>query len=214
MNAAIEESRAAPLRRFLAGFALALMATSWPLWTPQHVFPQVPAFAGLGRLPDAWQWLCLAGVLAALIAALVAPRDSVLGPRSLLLFGLLMPVLMASDQHRWQPWAYQLVLTSLPLATLSAAESWPLLRLLTVSIYLYSGWSKCDVTFLDDLGQQFVARLMAVVHDPSLDQWSLEVRRAVAGALAIGELLIGGALLWGRTRRVGLWAAVASHLAL
>ena len=37
-------TRAALLRRALALFGLALVAATWRLWTPQHVFPQVPFF--------------------------------------------------------------------------------------------------------------------------------------------------------------------------
>ncbi len=156
------------------------------------MFPQVPVFRWIGGLPDGWQWLCLAGLIISLLVAVAAPRSSSSGAWSLLLVALLTLLLMASDQHRWQPWAYQFVLTALALATLRPNESWPLLRWLTISIYFYSGWSKCDVTFLDDQGQQFLAKLAGMLHQ-SLNEWSQDTRRAAAFGFVLGELLIGAA---------------------
>ena len=36
--------------------ALALVALTWPLWTPQVVYPQVPCFRWLTRAPAAFDW--------------------------------------------------------------------------------------------------------------------------------------------------------------
>ena len=34
---------------------VALVGVTWPLWTPEHAFPQVPAFAWLGRADEAFR---------------------------------------------------------------------------------------------------------------------------------------------------------------
>ena len=62
-------------------------------------------------------------------------------------------------------------------------------RWLTVSIYVYSGVSKCDVTFLDDIGRQFVARLVSALPGLDSDAWPLALRRAMAGSLAAKKRL-------------------------
>lgn len=211
--ATVAVSRAPCLRRALAAFALALFATTWRLWTPQDVFPQVPAFRWITGLPAAWQWVPLVALIGSLAAALVAPKSARLGRRSLLAFALAAVLLMAGDQHRWQPWAWQMLLTALALGALPPASSWRLLRWLTVSIYVYSAWSKCDITFLDTLGQQFL-RALAGPAAGWLDGWPLATRRVLAGGFVAAEFLLAAALLWPRSRRWGLAGAVASHVLL
>ncbi len=132
---------------------------------------------------------------------------------ALIAFVICLAVSAAGDQHRLQPWAYHLGLTALALATLTARDSWPLLRLLTVSIYAYSGWSKCDLTFVDTLGRQFAAVPAGWLHI-DFAAWPASQQQIAAALFPGVELLIALGLAWPRTRRAALWLAVASHALL
>ncbi|MBA3315309.1 MAG: hypothetical protein M3552_03775 [Planctomycetota bacterium] len=58
------------LRGWLAVSCLALVASTWKLWTPQTVFPQIPFLAALRTAPAWLDWLALALMLVALVAML------------------------------------------------------------------------------------------------------------------------------------------------
>lgn len=58
------------LRIWLSVSCLALFGSTWKLWTPQTVFPQIP-FLGALRTAPAWlDWIALAVMLVALVAML------------------------------------------------------------------------------------------------------------------------------------------------
>lgn len=59
----------------------------------------------------------------------------------LVLFATALSVLILIDQHRLQPWAWQLLLMSCVFATRSANAT-RLLMLLTISVYFWSAVSK------------------------------------------------------------------------
>ncbi len=111
------ETRVVVLRRFAAAFFLILMAATWPLWTPEHGFPQVPFARWLGRLPDSVQWLSLAAVVAAWLAALGAANSTRLAWPSALAAIVFTLVALGFDQHRAQAWAYQITLSLMALAS-------------------------------------------------------------------------------------------------
>jgi hypothetical protein len=205
--------RRAMVAKAAAAFTLILMAFTWRLWTPQHAFPQVPVCQGLLSLPDACQWACLTLLVASLLASLLLPARTRWADSATMLSALLLACLMAGDQHRWQPWAYHMLLTFVALARLGPEQSFKLLRWLSISIYVFSGWSKCDITFADTLGQQFWEVLLAPVHG-SLAGCSTQVQRGLAGVFPLAEFAIAAALAWPRSRRVGLGMAIASHLLL
>jgi hypothetical protein len=197
-----------------AAFGLLLFACTWRLWTPQTVFPQVPLFAVAGSLPPQVEWFSLAAIVASLILSLV-PRFA---SASYVAFAIATTLLCLADQHRLQPWAFQFTVVALVLALLPPSRAFALLRVLVVSMYLWSAIAKCDATFLSTLGQQFLAALVGLV-GLSTDDWSPASRRVGAWIFPLGELVIGFCLLLSlhsgpRTRRVVIGAAVAMHLVL
>lgn len=206
-------ARVAALRRTVALFGIALVAATWPLWTPQHVFPQVPLLAGLQHLPDWFQWGLLAGMLLGLAGTFISAGQSGLGTVSLLMFAGATAGLMLADQHRLQPWAYQFVLVAIVLAVSEprAAVGW--LRLLIVSFYFHSAITKLDYSFAHTLGQQF---LMVLVRPLGLapENWSEATRVLAALAFPTGELIVALTLCLARTRSLGLVAAIFLHVLL
>jgi hypothetical protein len=201
------------LRRLVALFALALLAVTWRLWTPQTVYPQVPFLGLLRDAPAALQWLVLAGQGVALLTALLAPARGRLGRIALAAFAGLTLAAVLFDQHRLQPWAYQFAVVAVVLAGCAPARAGTLLRVLTISLYFYSAVSKFDYVFLHTVGQQFLAALLDFVGIDAAELSDL-LRLALAALFPLGELLVALGLCFRRTSRVALAGAVATHLLL
>lgn len=212
-DAAGSLTRVVRLRRTLALFGLALVAATWRLWTPQHVFPQVPLLAGLQSVPDWCQWMAVVGTLLGLAGAIFAPAQGRVARATLLIFAGAMAALMIADQHRLQPWAYQFVLVAIVLAVTDSRAAVGWLRLLVISFYLHSAITKLDYSFAHTLGQQFLSVLIQRL-GLSLDAWSETSRVVAALAFPVGELAVALALCLARTRTLGLAAAVALHVLL
>jgi hypothetical protein len=125
---------------------------------------------------------------------------------------LALGLLVLADQHRLQPWAYQLVVLEIVLAGLPAAEAIAVARMLVASIYFYSALSKLDRSFFESGGGQIVdgllesLRLTGSVTDGN--------RTVLAGIVALGELLVGLGLCWRRSRKYAWPASIALHALL
>jgi hypothetical protein len=204
--------RATLLRRSVGLFGLLLLAATWPLWTPQTVFPQVPWVGALVSVPGWVDWVGTACLVAGLFGMLAAPEGR-WARASLVLFAIAAGGLILLDQQRLQPWAYQFVLVALVLAAAPARPALAWVRLLVISSYFYSAITKLDYAFAHTLGQQFLAALAGIV-GASIEGWNAEVRVAAALAFPLAELAVGIALLFTRTRRFGLAGAIAVHLLL
>src|SRR5688500_13927607 len=104
------QGAAAWLQRIWPVFALALIAATWRLWTPQSVFPQAPLLRAALILPSAFDWIALVGMASGAVAAAALPLANRWSRGGGLLFsaGVLLAVVI--DQHRLQPWAWQFLL--------------------------------------------------------------------------------------------------------
>ena len=94
------------------------------MWTPQHVFPQVPLVRLAGLLPPWCDWIGAAGMVGGLIAALLARNEGRQARASLLVFAASAALMITIDQQRLQPWAYQFLLVALTLALADAQPRW------------------------------------------------------------------------------------------
>jgi hypothetical protein len=120
--------------------------------------------------------------------------------------------LVLADQHRLQPWAYQLVLLEIVLSGMSAGEAIAVARMLTVSIYFFSAVSKLDRSFLTSGGGQIVDGLL---HCFGLGgRIGDENRMLLASCLATAELLVALGLCWRRSRKFAWPASIAIHVLL
>ncbi len=205
--------RVAWFRRLWAALALALVAGTWQLWTPQTAYPQVP-LVPVGRIAPTWlDWCGLAGVVLSLLTALIASERHSVGRAALWLFAACMTGMFLLDQHRLQPWAYQFVLIAVVLATRDERRSFALLRWLAVSIYFWSALGKFDHVFLHGVGQQFLA-VVATWLGFSTEAWPETTRIAAAGVFPTGELLVAVGLCFWRTRLAAVAGAVLMHFTL
>jgi hypothetical protein len=209
----VSAARSGWFRRVWALSTLLLLWSTWRLWTPQLVFPQVPLFAAADKVPVWLEWAALGGIVTSLACLLLAPRESRIWRIAAIWFAALMLAMFCLDQHRIQPWAWQFVFVALALAFLNRDQSFRYLRLLTLSVYFFSAVSKLDYTFLHGMGQEFLFDLCRFV-GIDLETWSDPVRLAGASLFPVGELLVALLLAWPPTRRAGVWFAVALHLLL
>jgi len=193
--------------RITIGLATLLMLTlSWPLWAGGADFPRVPFVAGLAEAPDWFE----TGMTLLLMAAIVAgiARRAWMGAAA-----VLMVALIAEDQHRFQPWAYQFVMAALAIATTSGARASSLCRLFLVALYFHSGLSKLDASFCQGLGLTFLQTATHPLggHPAS---WPEAARTAAILAMPASEIAVAVGLVFAKTRRFALVAAVGLHATL
>ncbi len=206
-------ARVKRLQRIVAAALLCLIGVTWKLWTPLTEFPRVPFAQWATGLPAWLDWVPAAVVVCGSIAVLVQRRDSRYGRAGqwLVVFGL--PVSILLDQHRLQPWAYELWLILAIPALAQPSVSIRLLRIFVASIYVHSAVSKLDVAFFESHGRLLLSGLLDVcgLSDRLLPD---AARNAMIGLFPVGELLVGAGLLIPRTRRWALVGSLAMHALL
>lgn len=197
--------------RVWAGFGLLLMAASWKLWTPQTQFPQIPFFEFLIDVPGLVDWIALAGVVISLGVCVFTKSFRI--PIAQLAFVVSISILILLNQHRLQPWAYQFVVFAIILATMRARSAFFWLRIIVISIYVYSAISKFDYQFVHTTGRLILQALAALVGQDA-SSWSESLQNWLTLGLPLGELLLGVALIFSKTRKLGMVGAVFTHALL
>jgi hypothetical protein len=200
------------LSRVAAGSLFVLVGTTWPLWSPQGEFPRVP-FVGWFVCVPAWlEWTALGGCGIALLTTLIFAARIRVMRWAVAVSTLAIAVLVLADQHRLQPWVYQLVVLQIVLARLPALEAIALARMFVISIYLFSALSKLDRSFFDVGGGQIVEGLLRCLG--LADRVSVDARMFLAGSVAAAELLVAVGLCWRRSRKLAWAASIVMHLLL
>lgn len=199
-------------QRVWAVFALGLFAATWKLWTPQTEFPQIPFFEFLVDVPGIVDWILLASLAVSLLACAFGRSDRVrrIGQFAFALIGV---GLISLNQHRLQPWAYQFVIFALIMAMAQPKHAIYSMRLIVVSIYIYSAVSKFDYQFVHTVGSQMLGTIVELLGQ-DLEDWSESVRSGLVFGMPTGELLVGCGLLLPQTRRVAIGLAVLLHVVL
>lgn len=200
--------------QLLAVGTLALIASTWPLWTPQTAFPEVPLLRVAGRLHAVVDWLLLFALLTTQVCLLFARREHNKRVATSITAGCLIG-LICIDQHRLQPWAWQFILISLVLTVAdgwTAQKAW---RWIIIGIYIWSAWSKFDYGFTRQHGPFLLDGLLKSVGlKGGIQSWSTANRAFASIAIPCAEFLIAIGLAWPRTRRVAVFAAATMHLTL
>lgn len=208
------------LRRLMGIFGLFLFLTSWKLWTAQTVFPQVPFFQVLIFAPGVIDWIALAATVIGLLGMAAIKRLDQASDRitvrsvGCFLFGLSILILL--DQHRLQPWAYQLWILGVLYLTLSGKQFLLASRMLLISIYVYSAISKWDYQFANTVGYEISNTLASFFSRAKEQAWDSDFRWSLAVAAAIYELSIG--VLLASNRRllinIGVMMGILMHAVL
>lgn len=206
--------RLSALRCLIAVAGLALIGQTRLLWFGSaEVFPQVPLGSWLIGSP-AWCDAVAAGLMVASLGTLLLfYRGGIVTTIATLVFAGAFASAVLLNQHRLQVWAYEFCVLLLVMALVPSRKAVPCLRLVVASIYLHSGLSKLDVTFLTTHGEALISVLTNAV-GWDLAAAPLEIRRVLVAMLPVGEVLIAIGLLLPKTRLVAKWASVVMHLAL
>ncbi|TWU56864.1 hypothetical protein Poly51_27820 [Rubripirellula tenax] len=206
--------------RVWAGFAIALLIATWPLWFPTIAANEYPAIPlapfvikpAIAELP----WL-LDGISLWTFAAMGSTIcGHTTSTRSRISWFCVVAGLLASfavDQHRLQPWAYQLAIYAIMFATLNKRWLRRLIIPAAASVYIYSALGKFDFQFAHTVGQEFwnvAARPLGRVAE-TLDD-SMRARFALLFPAA--ELAAGIGLLFRRTRRGAGILVMGMHASL
>lgn len=210
----LENARHASLWRVLACGWLLLVGVTWPLWLGETNLPCIPFVNWNSGLPAALVDTLLLLVLAAcLFYAAMLPASFTRQRWPVGIATLSWLLLLAGDQLRLQPWAYQFLLI-LVLASVAPREDFTRCwRWLVISIYLWSAISKIDMAFVEGHGQMLLDGFLQAL-GTSARFWSPGQRQWAAALMPTGELLVAGLLLFPGTRRIGWGASCVMHALL
>jgi len=194
--------------------ALLLFGVTYRLWLPQDEFPQVSLVRAFADWP-AWINQITAGAVLVTLLMIVFPWKRTSRIRGWLWGGVVVGVVLMwlMNQHRLQPWAVHLVLSAVVFGSCHPKRGLLLLRMLAISIYVYSAAGKFDYQFMHSVGPQFLHALFALVGvdtarwDPAgMAKWSL--------MLPVAELMVGLLLCHRKTRPMGVVGAWIMHVSL
>ncbi len=194
---------------------LVLLGVTWRLWWPESDFPRIPWFAWGLSVPEWVDAIACIVLLVSLIGLIVIRVHSphaesaiaerlasrLPGLRGGLTCAILtsLGLLVLLDQHRLQPWVWQMLLWCVVYFATPKAMLW-CLRWLTVSVYFWSGVSKLDAAFPENQGRLLLDGLTnALGIDTQF--WKAETLSNLARIFPWGELLVA---LW-----FGGWMLVA-----
>ncbi|MEO8269868.1 MAG: hypothetical protein ABI557_09110 [Aureliella sp.] len=201
------------LRRWTGLMAVVLISVTWPLWWGTAEFPTIPVAAWLDQVPELVDRVCCVAILLGLTVLVMGNQPaSAWGWLGVLASGILLASL---DQHRWQPWFYQLLLFAAIFSLGSPKTIARCLTWLTISVYFYSALGKLDAEFLHTVGQQFcheVLRWIGQVRSEGAP-WR-EYPIALVGILPTAEFMLAAGLTWPITRRFAGALAILFHLGL
>ena len=200
--------------RLLAAGQFALLAATWPLWTSQTVFPQVPLISFAGRIPRSFEWSLLA-LLPISLGFMSFAKKTNIRRLACLLMGVWTFGLACIDQHRLQPWAWQFMILSVVFATASATMATAFWRWLVIGIYAWSAWSKMDHDFCVDHGPFLLDGFCKSIGlTNGIKPWPDPIRFGMAAAIPAFELLVAFGLCWRKTRIFAVVGAAIMHVSL
>lgn len=119
--------------------------------------------------------------------------------------------ILAQDQMRWQPWVYLYLLMLIPYLTQSGKDDKKrsiliCLQWIIAGVYIWSGIQKLNSNFLDGtFAQMFKASGVGL----EFQSW-----RKAGYAVSLFEFSIGLALLIPKFRKIGMYAAIVTHVVI
>ena len=178
------------------------MALSLPLWRTRPSYPRVPLIEFIPAFPPPFDMFVLLLLAIALGVLVWRPQMRKLG---ILCFAAAV-FLAAQDQSRWEPWfiEYVLLLSAVCLSR-SKSAAFTGCRMILAAVYFWSGVHKMNTSFATNLFPSLVAPMNLQ------SELIIQVFGFIVPFLEIG---MGVALLFPKTRRIGVIAIVVMHLCL
>ncbi len=186
-----------------------MLVQSWPLWVASSEIARVPWISNLVQPPS---WIERVGIILAL-SGLVLAGAGVRPRRCLAATICLLIGFVLFDQERFQPWLYQYLVVGLGLASLTDRAGLTFARLYLVGLYVHSGLSKLDVSFLNQLGPVMLDTLLSGLglHPQG---WTQSDRTLLILAMPLSEISIGLGFLSRSFVRVALAGSIVLHVTL
>ena len=202
---------------------IAMVLATAPLWFSSHGtgdafefgFPAIPLFESSGDAKG-----ILTGNIGALILLnsvlligflITKLRSATFVAGIVLLISMLISVVF--NQHCFLPWVYQSMLILLGTLALKQRDSFRFYRILLVSIYLFSAFSKFDYQFVHSTGLVMFKTLASIIGmDPTA--WPETLQSICVLSFPTFEGLVGLGLLFKATRFVAMWGGIVMHLSL
>lgn len=218
----IEKGHSLSLTRYWAASFLALLVASNRLWLPSdwtstEEYPSIAMSAASESFANLFAIIALPIFTSCCLTIIGFDADSKLHHR-LRVVGWSVLVLtlgtgFAADQHRLQPWAYQVLLYGLIGICLPRRGALPFLRAITVSIYVFSSIGKLDFQFVHTVGQNFLNTAWSFV-GVDVSAWDESIRNALVLGFPAAELMVGVLCSVPKTRRWGGGMAIVMHASL
>lgn len=120
--------------------------------------------------------------------------------------------LIALNQHRLQPWHYQLLIFAGLFLVRDGRQQLGRMRWVVISVYFYSALSKIDFLFAHSVGAELTSQLLGFLPG----DWQLRPPQIyyVAGLMPVAELILAAGLLFQRTRWAAAIGVIGLHLSL
>ncbi|GAA4435611.1 MauE/DoxX family redox-associated membrane protein [Bremerella cremea] len=200
-------------QRLVALFLLLLMAATYPLWIDLTSFPAVPVWSFLCDVPPIADQILAGGLVLVAATLLIAGPQGTLASRLWLTLAGVLLLTFLLNQHRFQPWAYQVAVLSCFFGLVPGSLARRLTMAVALSVYFFSAVSKLNTSFVNELGNDFLATLSSQVGMAwRPDLWSSD--KWFALAFPAFELITFVLLCIPRTRKLGVVAACAMHIGL
>lgn len=126
-------------------------------------------------------------------------------------------LLFSLDQHRFQPWAYELSLFCVIWMTCRNDQRSRFMQWLLISIYAYSAVGKLDFEFLHTVGQQMLG-VVARAFGTDVNNLPTTTRLGLVATFPLVEFAVAvglaSTLNKPRLRSVAAWSAIALHIGL
>lgn len=197
--------------RILAGFEIALIAATFPLWTGNHDFPVIPLISNI-TLPMIVD-RCLVCILIAACAYIVAAFRNT--GRDVIVCAVALTAAVALcilNQQRLQAWHW-LFMLGLTTSFFPPAAGLKLLRSVLASIYICSVLSRLGPVAHQGMSAAIVDQLLQLLKiNPAIANGSLG--EVLCHALNLAELAVGILLLLPASRRYGILSAMLLHCTL
>ena len=200
-------------QRSACGILLLLCGVTWPLWIPTDRFPTVPVAELLCPVPAAVDLMLLGLVVLSSTALFLLGPKNAWSTKLWLSLAVALTGCFLLNQHRFQPWAYQMAVLAIFFGLAPPTTARRLTIWLTLSIYFYSALSKLNPSFVNELGTDFLQTFGTFV-GMTWDAEALVTWKWLALVFPLFEFATFLLLLSARTRRVGVIAACLMHLGL
>lgn len=184
-------------------FAIGILM-SFKLWHSDRIFPLCPVIDGFPVLPNNLDTFIPILLIGGLISLMFIKNQSL----HILVFILLL-FLFLQDQMRWQPWVYLYVCMILPFALFKAPKKELLgyFQILMIGVYLWSGIHKIHPGFIETTFNKMLAELF-LIDNPA----TIRSLNWLGYSIPIIEVLIAIFLFFRKTRLIGVFGALITHL--